>query len=307
MFYLNIVIIGAGAIGAYFGSRLHEAGQNVSFLVRPNRAKQLKEKGLHITSTHGNYTFDKPAIFENVEDIENPDLVILSVKGYHLEGTLSALNVLVKKGAKILPLLNGWEHFSILQKQFGEEAVIGAYAYIITTLNEDGHVIQKGKGHDIVFGPLHPSHEAICAKLEEASEKANMIGRKSDNILLEIWNKYMFITAFSGVTTATNLSIGSIREVPATNTLLHNVLNEMKALANAYKIDLTDAHVEKAIANLNALAPDATSSMHQDRRKGFTLEVEHLQGGALRLSEAVGLKLPVIETLYAIIKPFENK
>ncbi|MET1176889.1 2-dehydropantoate 2-reductase [Peribacillus simplex] len=303
---LNIVIIGAGALGSYFGGRLQQAGQHVQYLVRKNRAKQLKENGISITSPHGNYQFNDLHITENVNDIEKVDLVILAVKGQHLQGTLTDLKVLVEKGAKVLPLLNGLEHLSILQDELGDEAVLGGSAFIIATLDEKGHVIHSNDNHDLIYGPLHPSQEKICDEFEQAAGSAIMKTGRTENILIRMWIKYMFITAFSGVTTASNLPIGTIRRFPETNGLLEKVLVEMKELANAYGVGITVENIAQALENMAGLPDESTSSMHQDRRKGLTLEVEHLQGGALRLADKAGLKLPVIGTLYALIKPFEN-
>ncbi|TKH12209.1 2-dehydropantoate 2-reductase [Peribacillus simplex] len=303
---MNIVIIGAGALGSYFGGRLQQAGQDVQYLVRKNRARQLKENGISITSPHGNYQFNDLHITENVNDIENVDLVILAVKGQHLQGTITDLKVLVEKGAKVLPLLNGLEHVSILQDELGEEAVLGGSAFIIATLDEKGHVIHSNENHDLIYGPLHPSQKRICDEFEQAAGSAIMKASRTENILIRMWIKYMFITAFSGVTTASNLPIGTIRRFPETNGLLEKVLVEMKELANAYDVGITRENIAQALENMAGLPDESTSSMHQDRRKGLTLEVEHLQGGALRLADKAGLKLPVIGTLYALIKPFEN-
>ncbi|MFD4928656.1 ketopantoate reductase family protein [Peribacillus butanolivorans] len=303
---LNIVIIGAGALGSYFGGRLQQAGQHVQYLVRKKRAQQLKENGLRITSPYGNYDFNELHIIEDVKKIEQVDLVILAVKGQHLQGTIPDLKLLVEKGAKILPLLNGIEHISILQDELSEAAVIGGSAFIIATLNEKGHVIHSNKNHDLIFGPLHPSQTKICDEFEQVVSSAIMGASRTENILIRMWIKYMFITAFSGVTTASNLPIGTIRRFPETNRLLEHVLIEMKKLANAYNVGITEQNVAQALENMAGLPDESTSSMHQDLRKGQTLEVEHLQGGALRLAEKVNLKLPVIETLYGLIKPFEN-
>ncbi|WHY57245.1 2-dehydropantoate 2-reductase [Peribacillus simplex] len=303
---MNIVIIGAGALGSYFGGRLQQAGQHVQYLVRKNRAKQLKENGISITSPHGNYQFNDLHITENVNDIEKVDLVILAVKGQHLQGTLKDLKVLVEKGAKVLPLLNGLEHISILQEELGDEAVLGGSAFIIATLDEKGHVIHSNDNHDLIYGPLHPSQKKICDEFEQAAGSAIMKAGRTENILIRMWIKYMFITAFSGVTTASNLPIGTIRRFPETNGLLEKVLVEMKELANAHGVGITMENIAQAMENMAGLPDESTSSMHQDRRKGLTLEVEHLQGGALRLADKAGLRLPVIGTLYALIKPFEN-
>lgn len=304
---MKIVIIGAGAVGAYFGARLEQIGQDVTFLVREKRAEQLNHQGLIIKSTEGNYAIKSPNVIVNPSELNDIDLVLLSVKGQHLPETLETLKQLTSQGTKVLPLLNGVEHLSILQQELGEDAVLGGLCFIISTLNKQGDVIHSSNFHDLRFGALHPSQQDICEEFASTTHNANMNATLSEDIILEMWNKYMFITAFSGITTATDLAIGEIRQNPSTFKIVENILNDMKRLANAYKIALTDDHVKKAIDNILALADEATSSMHQDRRKGMTLEVEHLHGGALRLAERAGLVLPYVESIYGMIKPFENK
>ncbi|MGE7119492.1 ketopantoate reductase family protein [Peribacillus sp. NPDC097264] len=306
MYILKIVVIGAGALGSYYGGRLQQAGQQVQFVVRKNRAQQLREQGLNITSPHGNYEFNELQFTEDVHDIQQVDLVLLTVKGFHLRGALPDLKVLVDKGAKVLPLLNGLEHISILQDELGEANVIGGSAFIIATLNEKGHVVHSNRNHDLIYGPLHPSQQEICDEFEQAVSSAIMGASRTENILIRLWIKYMFITAFSGVTTASNLPIGTIRNYPETNRVLEKALVEMQMLANAHGIGLTERNVAQALEDIAALPDEATSSMHQDRRKNQSLEVEHLQGGALRLAKNAHIQLPVIETLYALIKPFEQ-
>ncbi|MFJ7746474.1 ketopantoate reductase family protein [Peribacillus sp. NPDC097295] len=303
---MNIVIIGAGALGSYYGGRLQQAGQPVKFLVRKNRAQQMRDQGLRITSPHGNYDFNDLHFTEDVNDIQQVDLVLLTVKGFHLQGTIPDLKNLVDKGAKVLPLLNGLEHISILQKELGEENVIGGSAFIIATLDKKGHVIHSNRNHDLVYGPLHPSQQEICDEFEQAVSSAIMGASRTEHILIRLWIKYMFITAFSGVTTASDLPIGTIRKYPETHGLLEKALVEMQMLANANGIGLTEKNIAKSLEDIAALPDEATSSMHQDRRKNHSLEVEHLQGGALRLAKKANIQLPVIETLYGLIKPFEH-
>lgn len=304
---MDVIILGAGALGAYLGGRLQQSGQNVSFLVRQKRAQQLHEHGLKINSIKGDYHVQPLTIFEDVKDIEKVDLVVVAVKGYHLQGAIPQLRELVKKGAKVLPVLNGLEHIEILQKEFGAENVIGGLIFIIATLNEIGHVVHTSEQHHFLFGPLHDSQQEICLELHKLTSNANIGGYLSENILEELWNKYMFITAFSGITTAGNIPIGIVRQHKETLQVVKQILIEMKTLANAYHVPLTDQHVDKGMQQINMLSDEATSSMHQDRRKRLPLEVEHLQGGALRMAKKVGLQLSVIETLYGLIKPFENQ
>lgn len=304
---MDIVILGAGALGTYLGGRLQQSGQNVTYLVRHQRALQLQEHGLKINSVKGDYHIEPLHFVEDVAIIESVDLVVVAVKGYDLQGTIPHLRELVNKGAKILPILNGIEHIDILQKKFGSENIIGGLFFIIATLNEIGHVVHTSEQHHFLFGPLHESQKSICAELNELTTKANIGGYLADNILEELWNKYMFITAFSGITTAGNFPIGVVQQHQETLHVAKQVLEEMKKLANAYHVPLTDQHVNKAVQQIKGFTYEDTSSMHQDRRKKAQLEVEHLQGGALRMAEKVNIQLPVIETLYGLIKPFENQ
>ncbi len=305
---VNIVVVGAGAIGAYFGGRCQESGQSVQFLVRPKRAEQLRKNGLKLQSPHGDYEFEDLNIAESLDDIHHVDVVLLAVKGYHLnEELMEDLEKLVAKGATVLPLLNGIEHIDELRRQLGQEAVMGGLCFIISTLDENGHVVHTSTQHDLIFGALRPSQENLCKELEKIFDKANMAGVLSSNILLGLWNKYMMITAFSGVTTAGDLTIGAIRESTRTVKLAEEVLHEMKLLALSKGVNITDDHVKKALDQLNSFPSEATSSMHQDRRKGLQIEADHLLGGAMRLAEEENLKLPHIETLYALVKPYELK
>ncbi len=303
---MHIVVLGAGALGGYFGSRWEEAGADVTYLVRGKRGKQLEEQGLKVNSTQGNYVTRSPRVVTEVHDIENPDLVFVSVKGYHLAGTLESLKVLSDKGAFILPVLNGIEHINVLQDYLGEESVIGGLSFIVATLNDDGHVEHSSDFHKLVFGPLNSKQSDICQEFWDLSSKAKIETIYSDSILQELWKKYLFINALSGITTATDLPIGPVRDSEDTIKIAEMILNEMQQLANSYNIGITDEDVAGAKGNLQKFGYDATSSMHQDRRKGQKLELDHLHGGALRLAEAKGLKIPFTEAVHGIIKPFEG-
>ena len=142
---MNILVQGAGALGAYFGGRMLEAGLNVSFFVREKRAAQLIKEGLKINSPEGNYESKDVPVFTSPEEVENIDLVILAVKGYHLDQAIMQVQTIVQQtGAFVLPLLNGVEHLETLQQTIGKEKVLGGFASIIATLNKQGYVEHTG-------------------------------------------------------------------------------------------------------------------------------------------------------------------
>lgn len=304
---MHIVVLGAGALGGYFGLRFQEAGAKVTFLVRQKRAEQLQKHGLAIRSPHGDVLREKINWETNPADVENPDVVLVSVKGYHLNGTLEQLHTLVNKGAYVLPVLNGIEHIHILQQEFGKEKIIGGLAFIIATLNNQGHVVHTGAFHELIFGPLCTEQEKVTSELESFSNKAVMKGERTANIMYELWKKYMFINAFSGITTAVQLPIGEIRKHKETFQIAIHLLQEMRELAGKYDVNLTDKDVTEAITKMEQFDAQATSSMHQDLRKGLPLELDHLHGGAIRLAKAQQLELIYTKIMYGIIKPFENR
>ncbi|TCP23027.1 ketopantoate reductase [Scopulibacillus darangshiensis] len=303
---MKVTVVGAGALGGYFGLRLLEAGNDVNFLVRERRGGQLEEEGLGLISPYGDYKADHLQIYTNADQIKECDLVFLSVKGYHLQGVLPQLKILAAKGAYILPVLNGIEHLSILQEACGEDKVLGGLAFIIATLDDKGHVCHTSSQHDFIIGGLDEKQRAVCDRLAKAAEQANINVAVSATILTELWKKYTFITAFSGITTASRLTIGPIRENEALTNLSIEVLQEMTQLAKAYHVDLTDIMPQAGAEQIKSFPDEATSSMHQDFRKGLPLEVDHLLGGALRLANKRSLKIPHIETIHALLKPYEH-
>lgn len=302
---MKITVIGAGAVGGYFGGRLAEAGVDVTFLVREKRAKQLNQTGLRIKSPFGDCTV-QPHLAKESSEIDGCDLVILAVKNYHLENTIPRLKPLVASGAKILPLLNGVEHFDLLTNEFGAETVLGGLCQIISTLDAEGTILHTNKLHRIIFGPKIPSQSGFCQELEQVLKSAKMEVTLSSNIQQDIWVKYAFITAYSGITTASRLPIDQILKTEATKQVYVDTLQEMWQLAKASGTKLPDDYVDKNVQWSLAFQAGSTSSMHQDFRKGLSLEVESLQGGALRLANKHRVALPTIKVLYALIKPFET-
>lgn len=302
---MKVVVVGAGAVGGYFGGRLQEAGFDITFLVRKRRAQQLRQHGLVIQSPAGNVQLT-PKLAEDAGQIGACDLVLLAVKNYHLQTLLESIRPLVEGGAKVLPLLNGVEHFDILAQAFGKQAVLGGMCQIITTLNSDGHIIHTSKIHDVFFGALEAEQTEFCQQFAKQAKEAVMPVILSNNILVDLWSKYAFITAFSGVTTASRLPINEILKVDAAKNVYRLLLTEMQTLAASKGIMLSADFVGKTMERMASLPDGSTSSMHQDFRKGLPLEVESLQGAAVRLSQETRVNLPTITTIYGLIKPYEQ-
>ena len=302
---MKFIVYGAGAIGAYFGGRLVEAGEDVTFFVRERRAQQLAD-GLCIESPEGNFTASVH-VATAVAQVSEADVIIVALKGYHVADALPQIIELAQKtNAYVLPLLNGIEHVTLLQQQLGNDKVLGGFAAIIATLNEQGHVLHSSKGSSVQFGALHTSQQSIVEKLAALNERVNTSFIASHNILAGMWKKYMLITAFSGVTSATQQPARALNMYAPTLKLAQSIVYEVAQLAKLEGVTITDDEVAKEASRLAKFDDAMTSSMHQDLRKGLPLEVEHLHGGALRLAQKHGVDVPFITCIYGILQPYAN-
>lgn len=301
---MNIVVIGAGAVGGYFGGKLAKAGIPVTFLVREKRKKQLEARGLYIQSVHGNFTI-QPRCVLSAEEIENPDLVIITVKNYQLDGAIKDLEIFIRHGAKILPLMNGVQHIERLASAFGRDKILGGLCYVESTLNEFGDIIQKSAMQEIVFGALSPETDPSFLKEVESLFLTSEVNIKlSSEILTELWTKYIFLVTLSGVTTATRNPIGIALNDSVTLGFLKDLVEELTSLARSLKIKLPENFSNQILDKLKNANPDMTSSMHRDLQKGLPLELESLQGAILNMASEQRLETPCTRAIYALLHPF---
>lgn len=241
---MNIVVIGAGAVGGYFGGKLEQTGIPVTFLVREKRFQQIKERGLRVQSVHGDFTVHPHCVL-SAEEVKNPDLVIVAVKNYHFEAIYPELTTFINRGAKILPLLNGVRHIDHLVSTFGPEHILGGLCYIESTLNDFGDISQKSPMHDIVFGPLTSMDSTYLNEVEAAFLKSGVNVKQSKGILTEMWSKFIFLITLSGVTAATRSSIGLAQKDSVLNSFLRELIEELVNLAKAQSVELPEASQSK--------------------------------------------------------------
>ncbi|WP_102346591.1 ketopantoate reductase family protein [Bacillus sp. Marseille-P3661] len=302
---MNIVVMGAGAVGGYFGGKLAFKGNRVTFLVRPKRYEQLKKHGLNVYSVHGDFSIC-PTLAKDVSQIKEPDLVILSLKNYHLNEALPQISELVQKGSKILPLLNGVEHLDLLVSKYGKENVLGGLCQIETTLNSQGDVVQTSHMQDIIFGSLTSEKSQMVNKLEEKMREAGITVTLSENILTDIWRKYIFITSLSGITSALRQPIGVAIKDVETFSFLQEMIKEIVAIAKLKGVFIPEDMGDQIIQMLQNLPPAMTSSMHRDLQKGLPLELDSIQGAVLKFAAEYGVSTPNVKALYSLLHPFKN-
>jgi 2-dehydropantoate 2-reductase len=300
---MRTLVVGAGAVGGYFGGRLAEKGADVTFLVRPQRREQLERNGLVIRSVHGDTSLSVKTLVAG-EESEPFDLVLLSVKAYHLEEAMATLAPYVEENTAILPLLNGIRHIDELQERFGEEKVLGGLCFVESTLNSKGEIEQYSPIHEIVFGELSGEVTERTNRIAELFSGANMSAVLSREIRVDMWKKYIFIAGMSGMTTLMRSSIGPILAAPHGTETYRCLLEEITTVARAHEPSVPETIPGFILEQLKRQNPSMKASMLRDMEKGLPVEADHLQGALIEMAPE-GLDLPLLKAVYASLKIYE--
>lgn len=301
---MRFLVVGAGGIGGYFGGRLVEKGEDVTFLVRESRKQQLEKNGLVVESVHGNMKFQPKSILSG-ESAEPFDVILLSTKSYHLQGAIESTKPYVTENTMILPLLNGIAHVEELRSAFGDNHVIGGLCFIETTLDDNGNVVQTSPIHDLVFGEFSNEKTERILKLQAAFEGTKANFRLSDNIEQDMWHKYQFIATLSGVTSIFRSPIGPIRDQEYGVETLQTLLQEVGSVMRSVKAPLADGIEASQLDKIMQMGYNMKSSLQRDMEKGLKTESEHFFGYLLQIAKEEQLSAPVIGTIYANLKVYE--
>jgi len=278
---MRILVVGAGAIGGYFGGRLLEAGRDVTFLVRPRRAAALAATGLAIRSPLGDVDYPAPPTV--TADALRPgfDLVLLSCKAYDLDGALADLAPAVGPETAILPLLNGMRHLDRLDARFGPARVLGGQCVVSTTLDPEGRILHLNTLHALTFGERDGSLSARSQAIAAAFAGAKFESRLSETILQDMWDKWVFIATGAGITCLMRATIGDIVAAKAAD-LAVSLLDEAADIAAQAGFPLSDAARQRGKAVFTAAGSPMTASMLRDIENGGPTEADHVLGDLLR-------------------------
>ncbi len=304
---MKILVLGAGAVGGYFGARLWEKGADVTFLVRDNRRKQLQERGLLVNSIHGDIRIDSPKLISAGEQAGPFDVVLLSNKAYHLSDSIASIADYVGSHTMVLPLLNGMAHMEPLQARFGTDRVLGGLCFIETTLNEHGDVIQTSQTHEALFGEWAGGRSSRIDELESVFSGTKAALRVSENIQRDMWHKYLFITTLSGVTTLMQSAVGPIRDAQFGTELTRQLAEEIVLVMRTLHAPIDEGIVDKQMKVFMNQGYAMKSSMLRDMEKGLPVEADHLQGWLLTRAESHGVSTPLLKVVYNNLKVYEIK
>ena len=300
---MKILMVGAGALGGYFGGRLLEVGQDVTFLLRPGRIEQLKHtQGLHIKSPYGDMRFSTIKHLTTEELQTTYDLIIISCKAYSLQSCMDSFAPAVGENTMILPVLNGMAHIDTLCRRFGKQHVLGGLALISATLDGEGQIIHLNKSHGITYGELDGSISPRTLAVKQIFEKANFISECSDNIMQAMWNKWVMISTAVGTTC---LFRGAICDAvnAGGSTYISTLFNECASVAqdNGFKLnEATYNNIHDSMIN-----PENTlmASMLKDIEKGLEIEFEAIIADLISRAKDPE-QLPMLKLVYTHLKSY---
>jgi 2-dehydropantoate 2-reductase len=271
---LRILVVGAGAIGGYFGGRLLEAGRDVTFLVRPRRAEQLARFGLSIRSPLGNVDCAAPVVV--AEQLDRPfDLILVSCKAFDLEDAMASFAPAVGPDTAILPMLNGMRHMDLLEQRFGSRTLLGGWCAISSTLDPDGRVLHLNDSQSLSFGERDGAATVRVDAIAAAFAPARAGARASSAIIREMWEKWVFIATAAGGTCLMRAPVGDIVAAGAADIIVA-LLNECTAIARHADAAPGDTAVERARKMLTAPGSPFAASMLRDVERGAPTEVDHV-------------------------------
>ena len=303
---MNIVVFGAGGVGGYFGGKLAQAGNDVTFIARGKHLQAIKSSGLQVKSIQGNFKVH-PKVTDDVASIKHPDLVILGVKSWQVEDVAVQLKPIIGEKTMVLPLQNGADNADKLREVLPHKIVLAGLCKIVSRVESPGIIDHFAFDPEIVFGEYDNEKSKRVQNVSVLFDKAGIKNKVSDDIHLDIWKKFLFIATVSGIGALTRVEFGVMRNDEHIRQIMYQTANEIVAVANAKGIALTNEDIEmllKVVDNLNA---KTTASMQRDIMEGRPSELDNFNGYIVRQGKELHITTPANSFTYHCLLPQEKK
>jgi 2-dehydropantoate 2-reductase len=304
---MRILVVGAGAIGGYFGGRLLEAGRDVTFLVRPRRAAELADAGLVIKSPNGDVTLKNPPAVQADKLTEKFDVVLLSCKAFDLDDAIKSFAPAVGPQTSIIPLLNGMLHLDLLDGKFGRERVLGGLCAIAVTLNDKREVVQLQPMQSLTFGERDGRLSDRVRAIAEVMASGKFGAVASESIVQDMWEKWVFLASLAASTSLMRASVGQILSAPGGRDFILGMLDECSAVAEAEGCAPRAPFLERTRGMLTAEGSPMTASMFRDIKAGAAVEADHVIGDLIKRGDAAKVPVPKLRTAYTHLKAYEKQ
>jgi 2-dehydropantoate 2-reductase len=304
---MRILVVGAGAIGGYFGGRMLAAGRDVTFLVRPRRAAELADAGLVIKSPNGDVTLKNPPTVQADKLNEKFDAVLLSCKAFDLDDAIRSFAPAVGAQTAIIPLLNGMRHLDVLDSKFGHAHVLGGLCAIAVTLNEHREVVQLTPMQSLNFGERDGKISDRVRAIAELMASGQFGSVASEHVVQEMWEKWVFLASLAASTSLMRTSLGNILASPGGRDFVLGVLDECSAIATAEGYAPRAPFLERTRGMLTAEGSQLTASMFRDIKAGAPVEADHVIGDLIARGEAAKVPVPKLRIAYTHLKAYEKQ
>ena len=295
---MRIAVFGTGGVGGYFGGRLAQAGEDVTFIARGEHLRAIKAGGLKVDSPAGDFLVFPAKATNDVTEVGEVDLVIVGVKAWQVPEAGRAIKPLVGPVTTVLPLQNGVDAVSQLVDELGSDHVIGGLCRIVSFVVEPGHIRDAGFTPSVVIGELDNRRTDRIARIEQVFKRAGLKITIAADIQVALWMKFLFIASFSGVGAIANAPAGVIRSDPKWRAQMIEAMKEIYALAHARGIKLPPDSIDTVMAGVDGLPEDATSSMQRDIAAGKPSELESQNGAVVRMARESGVEVPTHTLIY---------
>jgi 2-dehydropantoate 2-reductase len=306
---MRFAIVGSGAVGGYFGAKLAQSGQDVTFIARGAHLAAIREHGLRVVSPKlGDFVVQAPAS-DDTAKVGPVDVVLFTVKAYDNAQALALLPPLLGDRTVVLTLQNGVDSVDEVAATVGRANVLGGTTYVATALEAPGTIVQTGVHRSIIFGEVFGDRGSLTSRVREIADvmaPADIAVTPVADGRVPIWDKFVYLAPFSGFTGAARRPIGGIWGDPQLRDMFYSAAREIAALAAAEGVEISPDRFERLTEYMNSIPPSTRSSLLIDLEMGKRIEVEALQGAAVRRAAKHGLPLPIIATLYAVLKPWAH-
>jgi 2-dehydropantoate 2-reductase len=303
---MRILVLGAGGTGGYFGARIHNAGGDVAFLVRPTRAENLRTNGLRVSSALGDIHIAPKLI----TTAENPgghfDVIVLSCKAYDLNSALESISPLTGADTIVLPLLNGVAHLDALDARFGRERVLGGVAHLAVSLSPTGEIKHLNKFHRLIVGSRCAPPSKWLSPLAELLSATPVDFSVSDHVEQDMWDKFVFLSALAGATCTMRANIGEILSTCAGKAFIVGLLGECEKVAAACRHPPNTDQLAAYRNQLTERGSSYTASMLRDIERGGPTEADHVLGDMSRRGDASGIDIPLLKLAYSHLQAYES-
>ncbi|GAN97890.1 2-dehydropantoate 2-reductase [Komagataeibacter europaeus NBRC 3261] len=302
----RILVVGAGAVGGYFGARMASAGHDVTFLVRERRLQQLRAEGLCLISSVGEATITPRTVM--AEEIEGPyDIILLSVKAYSLMAAMNDFAPAVGPQTRIIPLLNGMQHLDILADRFGPGAVMGGTCFIVSKLDAQGRIVQTGSLPRLSVGERDGRDTPAARSIAEILSGPGFETVCSSHILQDMWDKWVLLASLGSICCLMRGTVGDVATQPAGQAFAQAVIHECASTAGAAGYPLRDAALKGTVGLLTKTDSTLTSSMFRDLLQGAPVEAQQIIGDLVRRARVHQIPTPLLDLTDLNLRVYEQQ